>query len=196
MWVTGSHVPPARLHTLKTCLHPSSADRLLCQDPDCLHRAIRGQGQCKGNRLEVSAAPDGSTAVHYIAPHHKNDRRKGSQTISYTLPDGLLADLGHLLGAELGADLMLEALPASAALLAAVPEAEARWRLQLAGGNDYELLLTMGPERAQAVLADSQQMAPGLTHIGRVSSSRGLRCRRPDGRLYRADHQGWDHFGS
>lgn len=149
--------------------------------------------------LEIGAAADPALVQRLHRPQPRlcwGQRLADTASAMIDVSDGLLADLGHLLGAELGADLMLEALPASAALLAAVPEAEARWRLQLAGGNDYELLLTMGPERAQAVLADSQQMAPGLTHIGRVSSSRGLRCRRPDGRLYRADHQGWDHFGS
>ena len=47
MLVTGSHVPPARLHTIKTALHPSAAQHLLCQDKDCL---LKLSG-CKGNSV-------------------------------------------------------------------------------------------------------------------------------------------------
>lgn len=46
MMVTGHSTPPARLHTLKTCVHPAYADELMCQDRDCLHP----KGTCKGNR--------------------------------------------------------------------------------------------------------------------------------------------------
>ncbi len=108
MLVTGSHVPPARLHTIKTALHPEFAERLLCQDPDCLLQ----QSGCKGNRFEVhksegggehagpsSSAPAAAAAggeevvVRYIAPHHKNDRRGSNQVLSYDLPAGPLTQL-------------------------------------------------------------------------------------------------------
>ena len=46
--VTGHSTPPARLHTLKTSMHPTHAAQLLCQDKDCLHK----KHGCKGNRWE------------------------------------------------------------------------------------------------------------------------------------------------
>ena len=46
MMITGHSTPPARLHTLKSSVHPTYAGRLFCQDPDCINRE-RG---CLGNR--------------------------------------------------------------------------------------------------------------------------------------------------
>lgn len=89
MLVTGSHVPPARLHTIKTALHPSAAQHLLCQDKDCL---LKLSG-CKGNRFEVHKSEGGGEVVTYIAPHHKNDRRGSNQVLTYDLPAGPLTEL-------------------------------------------------------------------------------------------------------
>ena len=71
MLLTGSHVPPARLHTLKTAVHPTYSKKLLCQDPDCLLK----QSGCLGNRFEVVVVDagleaDDHTIIRYIAPHH------------------------------------------------------------------------------------------------------------------------------
>ena len=87
MMVTGSHVPPARLHTLKTSLHPDRAVELQCQDPDCLHR-----GGCKGNRFEI-VAEGGKERVKYVAPHHKTERRQGGKVLTYMLPQGSVEEL-------------------------------------------------------------------------------------------------------
>jgi hypothetical protein len=97
MLITGSHVPPARLHTIKSALHPDYAERLLCQDKDCLLK----QSGCMGNRFVVvqsQVAEDGVSGiagevVRYIAPHHKNDRRGSNLVISYDLPPGPLTQL-------------------------------------------------------------------------------------------------------
>ena len=91
MLVTGSHVPPARLHTIKTALHPDAASSLLCQDKDCL---LKLSGPCQGNRFEVHKSEGGGHhVVNYIAPHHKNDRRGKNQVLTYDLPAGPLSDL-------------------------------------------------------------------------------------------------------
>ena len=98
MLITGSHVPPARLHTLKTALHPDQAARLMCQDRDCL---LKLSG-CMGNRFEVHKAEvgpggaggdGGAEVVRYVAPHHKNDRRGSNQVLCYDLPPGPLTHL-------------------------------------------------------------------------------------------------------
>ena len=93
MLVTGSHVPPARLHTIKTAMHPEYAERLLCQDPDCLYP----EGGCMGNRFEVHKGEgeggEGVEVVRYIAPHHKNDRRGSNQVLCYDLPSGPISEL-------------------------------------------------------------------------------------------------------
>jgi hypothetical protein len=87
MMVTGSYVPPPRLHTLKSACHPDLA--VSCTDPDCMLGP-----QCRGNRFELSVE-GGVDVVRYVAPHHKNDRRSGvvSMTITYALPADALTRL-------------------------------------------------------------------------------------------------------
>lgn len=108
--------------------------------------------------------------------------------------DGLLADLGHLLGNGLGAEIDLAQLPSSTALRAAVPETSLRWRLQLSGGNDYELLLTAHPSKVEPLRQEMAALGLELSNIGRITSSGRIDCVRPDGGLENIERRGWDHF--
>ncbi len=105
------------------------------------------------------------------------------------ISDGLLADLGHTLG-PLGADLDLEALPASEDLLKAVPDAARRAQLQLCGGGDYELLAVVPPH---ANWPDHRDDVP-LSVIGTVTDAGPVRCLDADGVDHAPDVRGWDHF--
>ncbi|MGY6555859.1 MAG: thiamine-phosphate kinase [Wenzhouxiangella sp.] len=108
--------------------------------------------------------------------------------------DGLLADLGHLLGASLGAEINLVQLPTSVALRDAVPEPDQRWLLQLSGGNDYELLLTAQPGQVGNLQQALSALGVDLTEIGRITATGRVDCLRPDGSLAHCKHRGWDHF--
>ena len=107
-------------------------------------------------------------------------------TAMIDISDGLLADLSHLLGEGLGADLEVDRLPTSDALLAAVPERDARQRLQQTGGSDYELLLSVPPDQVAAAQAAADALQTPLTVIGEVATEPGI---RPP-----CDASGWDHF--
>ncbi|MBT8060865.1 MAG: thiamine-phosphate kinase [Gammaproteobacteria bacterium] len=114
-------------------------------------------------------------------------------TACIDISDGLLADLGHVLErSAVGAELLLERLPCPASL-AGLPPAE-RWPLQLGGGDDYELCFTL-PEAAWERLQPGLTAGPpALTVIGRITSSGRLVVRDPDGREYRPQHPGYEHF--
>ncbi|MEW5308408.1 MAG: hypothetical protein WDW38_000372 [Sanguina aurantia] len=65
MFITGTHTPPVRLHTLKTCLHPR-------YHGPCLDKDRARNSTCKGNRIEMDG--EGEDAIlTYVAPHHKNE---------------------------------------------------------------------------------------------------------------------------
>lgn len=112
--------------------------------------------------------------------------------------DGLVADLAHLLeGNRLGAELDLDHLPASPALLAASSDRQWRWQRQLNGGSDYELLMTLPPEHLDSVARQAGAIGLRLTVIGRVGQpGTGLRTLGPDGEHLEMNNGGWDHFGS
>ena len=112
------------------------------------------------------------------------------------ISDGLLADLGHLLHGDLGAEIRLADLPASSALLDAVPDPLDRWRFQVGGGNDYELLATL-PAQSSAALGElAEEAGVHLTVIGRIDGSGRMRCLDEDGRSIPDLESGWDHFSS
>ncbi|GAB3678339.1 thiamine-phosphate kinase [Salinisphaera aquimarina] len=109
--------------------------------------------------------------------------------------DGLAADLGHILSAsQVGARIDIDTLPASTALMHTVPDAAARRRMQLSGGDDYELCLIL--PAAQVDAARAAVDAP-LTVIGVIEAAPGLRCVDASGAavdpLQDRAH-GWDHF--
>ncbi len=108
------------------------------------------------------------------------------------LSDGLLADLGHLLEDGQGAELELDALPASQALIKAVPDALERWRLQTGGGSDYELLVVLPPETDLAALSEAGGVP--LTDIGRITQSGHIECRSTQHEVPEELGRGWDHF--
>ena len=112
------------------------------------------------------------------------------------ISDGLLADLGHLLNGDLGAEIWLADLPTSSSLLDAVPDSLDRWRFQAGGGNDYELLATL-PAQSSAALGElADEAGVSLTVIGRIDGSGRVSCLDEDGRSISELEPGWDHFSS
>jgi thiamine-monophosphate kinase len=112
------------------------------------------------------------------------------------ISDGLIADLAHLLGADLSARVELDRLPASDALCRVFADDEDRWRLQATGGNDYELLVILPEQDFEAARGSLDDLGVALTRIGRIEAGQGIQCRRPDGTLLEFEHGGWDHFNS
>ncbi len=110
------------------------------------------------------------------------------------LSDGLLADLGHILQASgCGATLHLPALPASP-LLAAFCQRFGldRHKLQLTGGDDYQLCFTL-PPGAESGLND---LLARCHRVGLIEAEPGLRLRNDNGQVETPDldRPGYQHF--
>lgn len=112
--------------------------------------------------------------------------------------DGLAADLGHVcdrsgVGVRVDASRLPVASAARAVASAAGADALA-WAL--GGGEDYELLLTARPDRADA-LAQAIRHATGtpVTVIGEmIPAAEGRRLVREDGTAVPLSPEGWRHF--
>ncbi|AKC87274.1 thiamine-phosphate kinase [Pseudoxanthomonas suwonensis] len=108
--------------------------------------------------------------------------------------DGLLADLGHVCRRSgVGAEVAIDALPASAALRAAF--GEQRHALQAAGGDDYELCFTAPPMLREAVALALEQAGVDGTRIGRIVAGAGVRAVDAQGAPWQSTHAGYEHFG-
>jgi thiamine-monophosphate kinase len=122
---------------------------------------------------------------------------RGVASAAIDVSDGLAQDLGHVLAASgVGAELDVDAVPASAALRRAAPERRARRALQLAGGDDYELCFTVPARRAARVAAIAAKLRLKLTAIGTIVVGRGLRLHDAAGHEVASPTGGWDHFRS
>jgi thiamine-monophosphate kinase len=119
---------------------------------------------------------------------------RGVASAAIDVSDGLLADLGHVLAASgVGADLDLERLPLSPALLAATDPGQARsWAL--AGGDDYELCFTVPSAQASALAAASAASGTAVHRIGRIVEPAGIRLRDRGVSTPLPVRAGWEHF--
>jgi thiamine-monophosphate kinase len=121
----------------------------------------------------------------------------GAVTAMIDLSDGLASDLGHILAASgVGGEVRAAALPLSPAFRAHLERHPDLIDLALAGGEDYELLCTVPPERLAAALAAGDRAGVPLTVVGTLTEpAAGLQLRTDDGRLRPLRVRGYDHFG-
>lgn len=110
------------------------------------------------------------------------------------LSDGLLADLGHILKLSgVGATLELARIPLSSEVAAEVAT-QKDWRFIVAGGDDYELCVTL-PETARAEVAKiAADLDLNITRIGQIEAQPGLRCLDNCSRDWQPPQLGFDHF--
>ncbi|MBS0641441.1 MAG: thiamine-phosphate kinase [Acetobacteraceae bacterium] len=117
----------------------------------------------------------------------------GIASAGMDVSDGLVQDLGHICRASLlAATLEADAVPLSDAARAAGPD----WLATcLTGGDDYEVLLAVAPERTAALRAAAHNAGVPVTRIGQLHAGAAtVTVRRADGREMALARGGWSHF--
>ncbi len=118
---------------------------------------------------------------------------RGLATSAIDLSDGLVSDINHILKAsDVGANIAVDALPLSDALVDSVSKEHAV-EYALAGGEDYELLFTVPDIQTGALDTVLKQTGVRYTKIGQITAGRKLMLRQ--GRQEYIFHkQGFKHF--
>lgn len=115
-------------------------------------------------------------------------------TAAIDLSDGLISDVQHLLeGGGVGARLSVDLLPSSVPLQSLTSTVD-RWRLQLGGGDDYELCACVPAadvSRALALLAETDTPA---TIVGEITEGSELELCDSGGAPIEVDLSGYRHF--
>ncbi len=121
------------------------------------------------------------------------------------ISDGLVADLEKLCSAaRLGADIHLHAIPIANSLLKTLPQKQAL-NLALAGGEDFELIVTLPPKFASELVPElapelettlrEKATALPLTKIGTLNNTGKIRYLDEDNRETTPPlEKGYDHF--
>jgi len=117
------------------------------------------------------------------------------------LSDGLAKDLGRMCRASgCGARIQIERVPRGAAAKAAIAFDSRHWSDVLAAGDDYEVLVAVAPDQADAFEAAANAAGGSArepfptARIGAMTSSAEIRFVDGDGRPLTLARSGWDHF--
>ena len=139
------------------------------------------------------ADPDGWLADRYRTPQPRLGLKlHGIVSACMDISDGLVQDLGHLCrAAGLGAVIEAGLVPRSPAALAA---GEAWLPTCLTGGDDYELILAVSPDRAVQLAAAMLAGNCTATRIGRFVAGGEVRVLDAAGLAISLDRPGWSHF--
>ena len=160
----------------------------------------RGLGMTWGlGEAEIAAAirryrrPQPRLAVRQVLLDHAR--------AAMDLSDGLAKDLGRMCRASgCGAQVYIEQVPREAAARAAIAFDRSRWSDVVAAGDDYELLVAVAPEKADAFDAAANQAGRcarepfAVTRIGDLTASDAIRFLDSDGKSLQLERSGWDHF--
>jgi thiamine-monophosphate kinase len=137
----------------------------------------------------------------HLRPHPRIDagqllvRHRASAAMD--LSDGMAGDLPKMLIASgVSAEIHVDRLPVPAAVRALFPDG---WlELALKGGEDYELLFTIAPDRWRVLQSDATAVGITVTAVGSVHSVQGeptLLLAQKDGSRERLPVGAFDHFG-
>jgi thiamine-monophosphate kinase len=155
----------------------------------------RDKNLAKSGRL-----PDALSAhleQRYLLPLPRNalaDAVLQNASAAMDISDGLAGDLAKLCRASaVAAEIDVAKVPLSDAARAAVAAEPALIETALTGGDDYEILLTVAPQKLSAFRAAAQKAGVAVTEIGRVTAGQGASFLR-DGKALAFARSSYSHF--
>jgi len=114
-------------------------------------------------------------------------------TAAMDLSDGLSTDLPRLCASsKVGATIDESKLALATVGRDSVPNRNKRLALALNGGDDYELLFTVAPNKTQKIPLAYRALK--LTAIGEITRGTGIKLSHPDGKTSPLKAAGWDPF--
>lgn len=130
-------------------------------------------------RWKLTDAMSAHLKHRYLLPEPRNALAEAilqHASAAMDISDGLAGDLAKLCRASgAAAEVDVESVPFSEAVCAAVAADPAALETALSGGDDYELMLTLAPDKFPALRAAAGQAGVPVTEIGRIAAGAGAR---------------------
>jgi thiamine-monophosphate kinase len=119
-------------------------------------------------------------------------------TSAMDVSDGLVGDFAHICEASgVSGEIEAERVPLSGAARATIAADPAALVVALTGGDDYEILATIGPKSAPAFERDAARASVPVTRIGRITKGKGAPVViGSDGEPVHLGRPSFDHFGA
>jgi len=111
------------------------------------------------------------------------------------ISDGLLADMGHILECSgVGGQILAADVPLSHSAKNVIAAGEVSLEDIFTGGDDYELLFTLPPEKIDELQRLERQCAVPMTIIGKIAEGEGLTVLDEKGASMVFSKTGWQHL--
>lgn len=151
---------------------------------------IRGDMRLKGKGLDACMA----RLEKPVARVGLGIELTGVATSAIDVSDGLVADGGHICKLSgVGMEIRYADVPTIPDIMHLKGDAHVREAL-LTGGDDYELLFTVGAAASSQLNAISGRLGLALTRIGRIVPGAGVRVLDESGGVIEIGAGGYEHF--
>ena len=139
----------------------------------------------------------GHLELRYLLPLPRNELAHAVleyASAAMDVSDGLVGDLAKLCRASsVGAEIDVARVPLCEAARTVVTADPAEMDTVLTGGDDYEIVLTLAPEKFPAFCAAAEAAGVAVTEIGRVTAGKGAHFVR-DGKALTFKRPSYSHF--
>ena len=135
--------------------------------------------QALAKKWRLADAASAHLKQRYLLPEPRNalaDAVLTHASAAMDVSDGLAGDLAKLCRASaVSAEIDVASVPLSDAARAAIAAEPVLMETALTGGDDYEIVLTLSPEKLADFQNAARQAGVAVTEIGRVTTGRGAR---------------------
>jgi thiamine-monophosphate kinase len=149
------------------------------------------------DRLRLDETTRAHLRQRYLLPEPRNalaDAVLQYASAAMDVSDGLAGDLAKLCRASsVAAEVHVARVPLSDAARAALAIDPALLETALSGGDDYEIVMTLSPQKLDAFHTAARAAGVAATEIGRVTAGEGARFMR-DGSSLSLVHPSYSHF--
>ncbi len=152
----------------------------------------------KGANWKLNDAQREHLLSRYLLPQPRNalaETVRAHASASMDVSDGLVGDLTKLCRvSQVAATVEVARVPLSDAARAANAVDQATREIALTGGDDYEILCTVSPDKADSFRAAAQRAAVAVTEIGKISAGKGARFLDANGQPLSFSKLSFSHF--